>query len=99
MDEEQMEKRKQYLLKDQERRLNTIDNLFREYEKLNCTYNNIKVMVAQLVIDEANVDEQMTSIRYKISIQERKVREINKMMRDKNNPTIKDPREGVSLYE
>ena len=94
-----MEKRKQYLLKDQERRLNTIDELFKEYEHLNVTINNIKVMVAQLVIDEANVDEQMTSIRYKISVQERKVREINKIMRDKNNPIIKDPREGVSLYE
>jgi len=81
------EKSRNWLLKDQERRLNQIDELFREYEKLNVTYNNIKVMVAQLVVDEANVDEQMNGVRYKISVQEKKVREINKMLRSNEDPT------------
>lgn len=81
------EKNRNWLLKDQERRLSQIDELFKEYEKLNVTYNNIKVMVAQLVLDEANVDEQMNGIRYRISVQERKVREINKMLRSNEDPT------------
>jgi len=81
------EKSKDWLLKDQERRLNQIDELLGEYEKLNCTYNNIKVMVADLVKEEARVDENMNNVRYKITVQERKVREINKMLRDDSDPT------------
>jgi predicted nuclease with TOPRIM domain len=80
------EKNKDWLLKDQERRLNQIDELFREYEKLNVTYNNIKVMVADLVKEEARVDENMNNVRYKITVQERKVREINKMLRSNEDP-------------
>ena len=81
------EKSRNWLLKDQERRLNQIDELFREYEKLNCTYNNIKVMVADLVKEEARVDENMNNVRYKITVQERKVREINKMLRSDEDPS------------
>jgi len=81
------EKSRNWLLKDQERRLNQIDELFREYEKLNVTYNNIKVMVADLVKEEARVDENMNNVRYKITVQERKVREINKMLRSDEDPS------------
>ena len=90
---ERSEKSRNWLLKDQERRLNKIDELFNEYSKLNTTIGNIKIMVAELVRDEEAVDNEMTNLRYRITAQEHKVREINKMLRDKNDPSRKSPKE------
>jgi predicted RNase H-like nuclease (RuvC/YqgF family) len=86
MEEEDKEKRRKYLLKDQERRCEKVDEMFNEYNKLNCTIDNIKKMVADLVLEEKRVDDEMTSLRYKINVEERKVREINKMLRSNEDP-------------
>jgi hypothetical protein len=72
--------------------LERIENLLHEYEKLNVSYNNIKVMVAQLVIDEARLDEQMNSVRYQITVQEQKIREINKILRNWEDDPSKLPK-------
>jgi len=92
--EERSDKSKEWLLKDQARRLEMVEDYLKEYDKMNAVINNLKKMVAELVLEEKRVDDEMTSIRYKITVQERKVREINKMLRDKNDVRIKDPREG-----
>ena len=92
--EERSDKSKEWLLKDQARRLEMVEEYLKEYDKMNTVINNLKKMVAELVLEEKRVDDEMTSIRYKITVQERKVREINKMLRDKNDVRIKDPREG-----
>jgi len=91
--EERSEKSKEWLLKDQARRLEMVEEYLKEYERLNITYNNLKVMVADLVKEEATVDDQMTNTRYKISVQEKKIREINKMLRDRNDVRIKSPKD------
>lgn len=93
--EERSEKSKEWLLKDQERRCENVDGLFNDYNKLNCTINNIKKMVADLVLEEKRVDDEMTSLRYKITNEEKKIREINKMLRDYNDPRIWNPKDGV----
>ena len=90
---ERSEKSKQWLLKDQERRLERVESLLVEYGKLNTSIGNIKVMVAGLVDEEKRVDDQMTSLRYQIDVQEKKIREINKLLRDKNDPSIVNPKE------
>lgn len=92
---ERSEESRQWLLKDQERRLEQIDELFKEYEKLNCTFNNIKKMIADLNDQQKVVDDQMTSVRYRMEAQEKKVREINKILRSKDDPTIKSPKDYV----
>jgi hypothetical protein len=92
--EERSDKSKEWLLKDQARRLEVVEDYLKDYDKMNTVINNLKKMVAELVLEEKRVDDEMTSIRYKITVQERKVREINKMLRDKNDVRIKDPREG-----
>ena len=92
--EERSDKSKEWLLKDQARRLEMVEEYLKDYDKMNTVINNLKKMVAELVLEEKRVDDEMTSIRYKITVQERKVREINKMLRDKNDVRIKDPREG-----
>ena len=92
--EERSDKSKEYLLKDQARRLEMVEDYLKDYDKMNTVINNLKKMVAELVLEEKRVDDEMTSIRYKITVQERKVREINRMLRDRNDPRIVDPREG-----
>ena len=90
---ERNEKSKQWLLKDQERRLEHLDEWQEEYEQMNITIGNIKVMVADLVIEEKRVDDQMTNLRYRINAEEKKIREINKMLRDKNDIEIANPKD------
>ena len=90
---ERSEESKQWLLRDQEMRLARVENLLIEYSKLNTTIGNIKVMVADLVIEEKRVDNQMTALRYQIDIQEKKIREINKLLRNQNDPSIINPKE------
>jgi regulator of replication initiation timing len=84
---ERTEKSREWLLHDQQRRLDNIDEMFNEYNKLNYVIGNIKKMVADLVLEEKRVDDEMTSLRYKITNEEKKVREINKMLRSKEDPT------------
>ena len=90
---ERSEKSKQWLLKDQEMRLLRVESLLIEYSKLNTNIGNIKVMVTGLVIEEKKIDDQMTYLRYQIDTQEKKIREINKLLRDNNDPSIANPKE------
>ena len=91
---ERSEKSKEWLLKDQERRLDMMDGLHQEYEGLNVTFTNLGKMVEELLLEQKRVDDQMTNLRYRIKVQETKVREANKIMRDRNDPSIKNPKEG-----
>ena len=51
-------------------------------------------MVADLVLEEKRVDDEMTALRYKITNEEKKIREINKMLRSKEDPTMMPRGEG-----
>jgi hypothetical protein len=84
---ERNEKSYEWLLRDQKRRLDNVDEMFQEYSKLNYVIENIKKMVADLVLEEKRVDDQMTSLRYKITNEEKKIREINKMLRSNEDPS------------
>jgi hypothetical protein len=90
---ERSDESKQWLLKDQERRLQHLDDWQKEYEQMNVTYSNLTKMVEECMAEQKRVDDRMTNLRYKIGAEERKVREINKMLRSKNDPSLYDPRD------
>ena len=92
---ERNEKSKQWLLKDQERRLEHLDEWQEEYEQMNVTYTNLIKMVEECMAEQKRVDDSMTNLRYRINGEEKKIREINKLLRDKNDPSIKSPKESI----
>ena len=91
---ERSEKSKEWLLKDQERRLEMMDGMHREYEAMNITFTNLSKMIEELLAEQKRVDDQMTNLRYKVSVQEKKVREVNRLLKDHNDPSRVNPKEG-----
>jgi septal ring factor EnvC (AmiA/AmiB activator) len=79
--------RKEILLRDQARRCDKLDELQREYQATNDMMELVHEKIDSLQREDELLNNQMTSIRCQITLQEKKIREINKMLRDDGDPT------------
>lgn len=70
-----------------------LDQLQAEYNATNLLMEAVHKRIAELQKEDEILNSQMDSIRHQINLKERKVCQINKALRNKNDPSIYDPRD------
>lgn len=85
--------RQTYLLEEQSRRCNKLEELQHEYNATNLLMEAVHKRIAELQREDELLNSQMTTIRYQITLNEKRVCAINKALRNKNDPIIYDPRD------
>ena len=85
--------RQTYLLNEQERRCNKLEELQYEYNATNLLMEAVHKRIEELQKEDELLNSQMTTIRNQITLNERKIREINKALRNPNDPSLYDPRD------
>ena len=85
--------RQTYLLNEQERRCNKLEELQYEYNATNLLMEAVHKRIEELQKEDELLNSQMTTIRNQVTLNERKIREINKALRNQNDPSLYDPRD------
>jgi len=85
--------RQEYLLEEQARRCNKLEQLQYEYNATNLLMESIHKRIEELQKEDELLNDQMNNIRIQINLNERKVCKINKALRDKNPPEVFNPKD------
>lgn len=85
--------RHEYLLGEQARRCQKVDELLREYSDVNQKMNDLHKKIDALRLEDQLLNNQMTSIRQQIERNERKICQINRDLRSNYDPTRVNPKE------
>jgi len=85
--------RNEWLLKEQARYCDKLDELQEEYNATNLLMEIVHRKIEQLQKEDELLNSQMTNLRNRIMASEKKVCQINKALRNPNDPKIVDPRD------
>lgn len=85
--------RNEWLLKEQNRYCDIIDNLQRHYNSMDEKMNSIHKEIERLNREMEILNNEMTNTRNRIVNSEKRVCRINKALRNPNDPSIYDPRD------
>jgi uncharacterized coiled-coil DUF342 family protein len=85
--------RQSWLLKEQNRYCDIIDQLQRDYNEMDNQMNGLHKQIESLNKEIEFLNNEMTNTRNRIVSNEKKICRINKALRDKNPPEIFNPKD------